>query len=70
MRRVIVTIVAGVLSLALALPASAESANHLLFPPDAVARGKTLAEWQAAYQIWANEIPTPENPRTDPRSAL
>jgi hypothetical protein len=68
MKRAIVMIAAGVLSLGLALPASAETANHLLFPPDAVARGKTLAEWLAAYQIWANEIPTPENPWTDPLS--
>jgi hypothetical protein len=70
MKRAIVTIVAGMLSLALALPASAVTANHLLFPPDAVAHGKTLAEWQAAYQIWLNEIPTPVNPNHDPLSPL
>jgi hypothetical protein len=70
MRRASVAIAAGLLSLVLTVPASAQTANRHLFPPDAVVRGKTLAEWQAAYQIWANEIPTPVNPRHDPLSPL
>ena len=55
--------------MALAAPASAD-AGHFLFPPDSTAYGKTLGQWQGAYQIWANEIPTPVNPRTDPSSSL
>lgn len=70
MKRAMRVVIAVVLCLAFALPASAQDANHFLFPPDSSPRGKTLAEWQAAYQIWANEIPTPVNPRTDPLSPL
>ena len=72
MKRLLVVIAAGALSLALGLPASADGGGgaRFLYAPDASPRGKTLAEWQAAYQIWANEIPTSINPRTDPSSSL
>ena len=46
------------------------SADRGVFPPDASPRGMTYAQWLGDYQIWLNEIPTPDNPYTDPSSPL
>jgi hypothetical protein len=67
-RRILTVAVAATCVLGIVAPAHAEGARHLLFPPDSSPYGKTLAQWEAAYQIWANEIPTGQNPRTDPSS--
>jgi hypothetical protein len=69
-KRLIAAIIAGVLGLALAPPASANNARHFLYPPGSSPHGKSLSQWLGAYQIWLNEIPTPENPLHDPASPL
>lgn len=69
MKRAIAFVVVGLVSLGLGLPAaSAENADHFLYPPDASPFGKTLPEWLGDYMIWLNEIPTPVNPQVDPLS--
>ena len=69
MNRMIAAVIVGLVSLGLALPAaSAENADHFLYPPDASPFGQTLSEWLGDYMIWVNEIPTPVNPNVDPLS--
>jgi hypothetical protein len=48
-------------------PASAQGGSAV-FPPDASPRGMTYPEWEGAYQIWLNEIPTGRNPYVHPDS--
>lgn len=43
-------------------------ADHRIFPPSSRPFGMSYARWEGAYQIWYNEIPTPENPLADPGS--
>jgi hypothetical protein len=42
--------------------------DRRIFPPSSRPFGMSYAEWEGAYQIWYNEIPTPENPLADPAS--
>ncbi len=73
MRRVLVSLAAAALAIAVGMPASADhggAATRKLYPPEAEPFGMSYAEWQGAYQIWLNEIPAPENPIFDPSSPL
>jgi hypothetical protein len=67
-RRLVILAVAATCVLGLTVSAHAGAARHFLFAPDASPYGKSLAEWEAAYQIWVNEIPVGQNPRIDPSS--
>jgi hypothetical protein len=58
----------AVLVAALSVPAAAGSASPAVFPPDSSPLEMTYPEWVGAYQVWLNEIPTPENPFVDPAS--
>ena len=46
-----------------------EGRDRRIFPPSSHPFGMSYAEWLGAYQIWFNEIPTPQNPLVDPSSA-
>ena len=67
MRRAFVLVLGAMLAIALVQPASA-SAEDLVYAPDAEVLGMTHAEWNGAYNVWLQEIPTPENPLADPLS--
>ena len=49
-------------------PASASGGGGLVAQPNAVRHGMTYAEWEAAYQVWFEEIPLDENPLAHPDS--
>lgn len=42
--------------------------DRRIYPPSSHPFGMSYPEWEGAYQIWLNEIPTPENPYVDPSS--
>ena len=59
-----VIVVAG-----LSTPASARrSFDSRMFPPDSDPYGTSYAAWEGAYQVWYNEIPTPDSPYVNPDS--
>ena len=70
MKRAFTVMAAGVLMAATlgAAPASASGGANLVAPPNAVRHGMTYPEWEAAYQIWIEEIPLAQNPQADPAS--
>ena len=70
MRRVLVFLATGALTVAMGVPASAggDGATRRVYPPDGEPFGMSYAEWHGAYQIWLNEIPTRLNPLVDPLS--
>ena len=43
--------------------------DRRIFPPSSHPFGMSYPEWEGAYQIWLNEIPTPQNPLVDPSSS-
>ncbi len=69
MYKIRLSVLLAFLSLVLACPlaAVADSANPnpQVLPPDAMAYGKTLGEWSAAWWQWAAAIPADVNPLRD-----
>ena len=71
MRRVLATVLLVCLSVGSSGAALADEAggrDPRIFRPSSHPFGMSYAEWLAAYQIWLNEIPTPQNPLVDPNS--
>jgi hypothetical protein len=70
MKKPLVLVSCVILLVTLGAPASASDDDRAsAFSPDSRPQGMTYAQWQGAYQVWLNEIPTPENPIVDPASA-
>jgi hypothetical protein len=71
MRRVLATVLLLCLSVGSSGAALADESggrDPRIFRPSSHPFGMSYAEWLAAYQIWLNEIPTPQNPLVDPSS--
>jgi len=69
MKRTFTMIAAGLLMAATLGSAQASSGGaHLIAPPNAIRQGMTYSEWEAAYQIWVEEIPLRLNPLAFPDS--
>jgi hypothetical protein len=67
MRKAFARVIALGVAVASGLPASA-AAERPVYPPDAIVRGMTYAEWGGTFSIWLQEIPAPVNPVNDPLS--
>jgi hypothetical protein len=70
MRRALLIVGVAALVFGVVPSAGAEGGGggRFVFPPDAEPLGVAYPEWHGLYQIWENEIPTPENPSVDPSS--
>lgn len=69
MKKVSVLLTAGVLAISMFGPTTASAGGtHLIANPDSVRHGMTYPQWEGAYQVWLNGIPTPKNPLVDPGS--
>jgi hypothetical protein len=72
MRRALVSV--GVVALVIGLFPTAGATGggggggRFVFPPDSTPLGLTYPQWHGRYQVWENEIPTPENPAVFPDS--